>query len=318
MKKTEKIFVVGKKNIVETALNNHFRLNGFKNVLSDSACNIDLINQDSVFSFFEKERPGYVFLTNFIFGGIAANIKYPAEFIYKNLQIQNNVLHCSYKFGVKKLLFLGSSCSYPRDCAQPIKEEYLLSGKLEKTSEPYSIAKIAGIKVCQSYNKQYGTNFIPVIPASIYGPGDDFDLEGSHVASSLIRKFHEAKDNNELSVTVWGTGNPRREFIYVDDVVDACMFLMDNYNSFELINVGYGKDLSIKELALIIRDVVGFTGDIFFDDSIPDGTPQKLLDSSKMAKLGWKATVDIKGGIRRTYEWYKVHREDIKRMELIK
>lgn len=307
MKKTAKIFIVGDKSIAGAALIQYFKLNGFNNILSESTYGLDLIDQNSVYSFFKKEKPEYVFLTYAKSGGIVANINYPAEFIYYNLQVQNNIIHYSYEFGVKKLLFLGSSCVYPLNCPQPIKEEYLLSGNLEKTSESYALSKIAGIKMCQAYSKQYGLNFIPIIPATVYGPNDDFDLEGSHVISSLIRKFHEAKVNNEDKVVVWGTGKPRREFIYIDDIVDASIFLMDNYDAPEIINVGCGQDLSIEELAQLIKDIVGFKGEIIFDESKPDGTPQKLLDNSKITKLGWKAKTSLKGGIGRTYKWYKEH-----------
>lgn len=305
MKKSSKIFIVGDKSIIGTALIQYFKSKGFSNVLSESSYGLDLIDQNLVYSFFKKEKPEYVFLTYVKSGGIIANIEQPAEFIYNNLQIQNNVIHHSYKFGVKKLLFLGSSCVYPLNCLQPMKKEYLLSGTPEKTSEPYALSKIVGIKMCQAYSKQYGLNFIPVIPATIYGPGDDFDLEKGHVISSLIRKFHEAKVNNEDKVIVWGTGKPRREFLYVDDMVDACIFLMYDYGVPEIINVGYGEDIPIKELAQLIKDIVGFRGKIIFDGLKPDGALQKLLDSSKIIDLGWKARVSLEEGIRRTYEWYK-------------
>lgn len=307
MEKRAKIFIVGDKDIAGAALIQHFKLNGFGNILSESTHGLDLIEQNSVYSFFKKEKPEYVFLTYVKSGGIVANMKYPAEFIYNNLQIQSNIIHYSYKFGVKKLLFMGSSCIYPRNCPQPMKEEYLLSGELEKTSEPYSIAKIAGIKMCQSYSQQYGVNYISVIPATIYGPKDDFDPENSHVISSLIRKFHEAKVNSEDKVVVWGTGRPRREFLYVDDMIDACIFLMNNYNPSEIINVGRGKDVSIKELALLIKDILGFKGEIIFDEIKPDGTPQKLLDNSKITKLAWEAKTSLGKGVALTYNWYKEH-----------
>lgn len=305
MNKNNKIFIATEKNISSAALIEYFRSNGFTNVLSDYTCKIDLLDQNSVCSFLERLKPEYVFLTHLNHGSIVANIKYPADFIYNNLQIQNNIIHCSYKFDVKKLLFFGSSCGYPRECAQPMKEEYLFSGKLEETSEPYAIAKLTGIKMCQSYRKQYGANFISIIPATIYGPGDDFDLEKGHVIPSLIKRFHEAKVNNEKEVIVWGTGKPRREFIYVNDMVDACIFLMYNYDILEIINIGSGEDVSIKELAQLIKDIIEFKGDIIFDESKPDGVPQKLLDSSKIKSLGWKANVKLEEGLRRTYEWYK-------------
>lgn len=304
MEKRNKIFVVGDKNIIGNALIQYFKLNGFNNVLSESVCRINLIDQNLVHSFFKKEKPEYVFLTHVNSGGIIANIKYPANFIYSNLQIQNNVINCSYEFGVKKLLFLGSSCIYPRDCSQPIREEYFLSGSLEGTSESFAVAKIAGIKMCQSYSRQYGVSYISPIPATIYGPNDDFDLENAHVVPSLIRKFHDAKRNNEPNVTVWGTGKPRREFLYIDDMIDACIYLMNNYDSSEIINVGYGEDISIKELACFIKNITGFEGEIKFDESKPDGALRKLLDNRKIINLGWKAKTSLKEGIRRTYNWY--------------
>jgi GDP-L-fucose synthase len=245
-------------------------------------------------------------------GGILANSAYPADFIRVNLQIQTNVIHAAYQTGVKKLMFLGSSCIYPRDCPQPMKEDYLLSGELEATNEPYAVAKIAGIKMCQAYNRQYGTRFISVMPTNLYGPGDNFDLRDSHVLPALIRKFHEGKvtgpssevgRDKENTVTIWGTGNPRREFLHVDDLADACLYLMKNYDGNEIINIGAGKDMSIKELALMIQDVVGFKGNLVFDSSKPDGTPQKLLDVSRLKSLGWTSRIPIRLGIEQTYQW---------------
>lgn len=305
MRKDAKIFVAGHQGMVGSALIRHLKLVGFNNPITRTPQELNLIDQYAVSDFFKKEGPEYVFLAASKSGGIVTNERYPADFIYINLQIQNNVIHSSYKSGVKRLLFFGSSCIYPRGCPQPMKEEYWLSGELEKTSEPYAIAKIAGIKMCQSYSQQYGVSYISLIPATIYGPKDDFDLEKSHVLSSLIRKFHEAKINNEEKVIVWGTGRPRREFLYVDDLARACIFLIDEYHNPEIINVGYGKDLTIKELALLIRDIVGFKGDIIFDRSKPDGTLRKLLDNSKITKLGWKAEISLEEGIRRTYKWYE-------------
>jgi GDP-L-fucose synthase len=309
MEKDAKIFIAGDKSLEGGALIQYFRLHGFDNVLSESMVGLNLAEQDSVYSFFKKEKPEYLFLTHLKSGGIVANMKYPAEFIYTNLQIQNNIVHASYISGVKKLLFLGSSCVYPKNCLQPMKEKYLLTGELEKTNESYSIAKIVGIKMCQAYSQQYHVNYISVIPATIYGPEDDFDLEKSHVFSSLIRKFHKAKLNNEKSVIVWGTGRPRREFIYVDDIIDACIFLMDSYNSSEVINIGCGEDISIEELALLIKDTVGFKGEIIFDQSKPDGVVQKLLDNSKIRKLGWSPKITLEEGVTRTYNWYKERME---------
>ncbi|MCK4788052.1 MAG: GDP-L-fucose synthase [Desulfobacteraceae bacterium] len=305
MDKNTKIFVAGDKSIEGVALIQYFKLSGFNDILSESTYGLDLIDQNSVYSLFKREKPEYVFLTYVRSGGIVANINYPAEFIYNNLQVQNNVIHCSYECGVKKLLFLGSSCIFPRDCSQPMKEEYFLSGALERTSEAYAVAKIAGIKMCQSYNQQYEVRYISIIPATIYGPNDDFDLESGHVISSLIRRFHEAKVNNEKKVVVWGTGKPRREFIYVDDIVDACIFLMDNYDKPEIINVGCGEDMPIRELARLVKKIVGFNGEIVFDKSKPDGAPQKLLDSTKITNLGWKVKISLEEGIMRTHNWYK-------------
>ena len=264
-------------------------------------------------AFFQLEQPEYVFLAAAKVGGIWANNTYPAEFAYQNIMIQSNVIHASYHESVKKLLFLGSSCIYPRNCPQPMKEAYLLTGKLEPTNEPYAIAKIAGIKMCQAYNRQYGTRFISVMPTNIYGPGDNFDLETSHALPALIRKFHEGKigyespvtsDEQKGKVTVWGTGKPRREFLYVDDLADACHFIMNNYESNEIINIGVGRDISIKELAELVKDIVGFSGEIHFDTSKPDGTLQKILDVSRLNSLGWQAGISLRDGIRSTYNWY--------------
>jgi len=240
-------------------------------------------------------------------GGIWANAIYPAEFIYNNLAIETNVIHASYRYDVKKLLFLGSSCIYPKYCPQPMKEEHLLSGHLEPTNEPYAVAKIAGIKMCQAYNRQYGTDFISAMPTNLYGPGDNFDLKTSHVLPALIRKFHEAKVNGDPCVEVWGTGTPRREFLYVDDLADACLFLMNHYDDSDIINVGAGRDQSIRELAEIVGDVVGFTGDLTFDPAKPDGTHLKLLDVSRLTALGWQARTPLREGIKRTYQWYLEH-----------
>ncbi|MCK4786441.1 MAG: GDP-L-fucose synthase, partial [Desulfobacteraceae bacterium] len=300
-----KIFVVGDRSIVGSALIQHFESNGFNDIISESVCGLDLMDQGSVRRFFKTERPEYVFLTHLKSGGIIANTKYPAEFIYNNLQIQNNVIHHAYEYGAKKLLFLGSSCVFPRECPQPMKEEYFLSGRLEKTSESYAVAKIAGIKMCQSYNQQYGVKYMSLIPATIYGPRDDFDLETGHVIPSLIRRFHQAKVENKETVTIWGTGRPRREFLYVEDVVNAVIFLMDNYDESEVINVGGGLDVPIREVSQLIKDTVGYRGEIVFDPAKPDGAPQKLLDNNKAIKLGWKATVSLEEGIRRTYKWYR-------------
>ena len=266
---------------------------------------MDLTRQSAVEAFFEKEKPEYVFLAAAKVGGIYANSTYPAEFIYSNLMAQANIINAAHIYGAEKLLFLGSSCIYPRDCPQPMKEEYLLSGYLEPTNEPYAVAKIAGIKMCQSYNRQYGTNFISVMPTNLYGPNDNFDLMDSHVLPALIRKFHEAKVNDKPYVEVWGSGNPKREFLFVDDLADACLFLMENYDKSEIINIGTGEDVTVKELAETVKEEVGYAGEIRFDKTKPDGTPRKLLDVSRINSLGWKAKMPLREGIEKTYEWYK-------------
>ncbi|MCD6281580.1 MAG: GDP-L-fucose synthase, partial [Deltaproteobacteria bacterium] len=269
---------------------------------------LDLTRQEDVEAFFEKERPEYVFLAAARVGGILANSTYKAEFIYDNIMIAANVINTSYKYGVKKLLNLGSSCIYPKHAPQPMKEEYLLSGKLEPTNEPYAIAKIAAIKLCRYYNEQYGTNFISVMPTNLYGPNDNFDLKTSHVLPALIRKFHDAKVEGKDKVVLWGTGTPRREFLYVDDLADACLHLMQDYDARdigEFVNIGTGEDITIKELAELIASIVGFRGDIVWDRDKPDGTPQKLLDVSRINKMGWKAKTGLKQGIIQTYDWYK-------------
>lgn len=305
MEKDAKIFVTGHEVMAGSALLRRLNEDGFTNPVIRTSSELDLANQKMVFDFFVDEKPDYVFLAGAKVGGILANSRYPAEFIYDNIQSQTNVIHSAWKCGVKKLLFLASSCIYPKDCPQPMKEEYLMSGKLEPTSEPYAIAKIAGIKMCQSYNSQYGTSYISVVPADLYGPNDDFDPETSHVLPALIRKMHGAKVHNEPQVVVWGTGTPRRECLYVDDLADACIFLMNNYNESEMINIGSGEDLSIKKLALLIRDVIGFKGGVVFDESKPDGAPRKLLDISKIRKLGWSPKISFEKGIRQTYQWYR-------------
>lgn len=316
MEKYSRIYVAGHRGLVGSAIIRKLRVEGFDNLITRPHGELDLRRQADVEAFFEKDRPEYVFLAAAKVGGILANSTCPAEFIYHNLMIQANIIHASYLMGVKKLLFLGSSCIYPRDCPQPMKEEYLLSGRLEKTNEPYAIAKIAGIKMCQSYNRQYGTKFISVMPTNLYGPGDNFDLEGSHVLPALIRKFHEAKVVHECkgavsgpkhSVTVWGTGSPRREFLHVDDLADACLFIMRRYEEDEIINIGVGKDIAIKELAIMIKELIGFKGDIRFDPSKPDGTPRKLLDVTKLESLGWRSGISFREGIKDTYRWYTDH-----------
>jgi GDP-L-fucose synthase len=277
---------------------------GYKNLLTHTHAELDLTRQEKVEEFFHEERPDYVFLAAARVGGIYANNTYPAEFIYSNLTIQTNIIHASYVFKVKKLLFLGSSCIYPKNCPQPMKEEYLLSGPLEPTNEPYAVAKIAGIKMCQAYNRQYGTNFLSVMPTNLYGPNDNFDLKTSHVLPALIRKFHEAKTEGLSEVEIWGTGSPRREFLHVDDLADASLFLMNNYSKSKIINIGAGKDSTIKELAEMIARIVGFKGRLVFNSIKPDGTPKKLLDMSVLHSFGWKARIGLEQGIAETYKWY--------------
>jgi len=307
MEKDAKVYVAGHKGLIGFAVVSGLKKEGYINLLVKSREEFDLTRQSEVEALFKKEKPQYVILAAAKVGGIEANIAYPAQFIFENLAIQNNVIHSAYLYKVKKLLFLGSACSYPRECAQPMKEEYLLSGKLEPTNEPYAIAKIAGMKMCQAYNQQYGTNFISAVVTNTYGLGDNFDPSDSHVIPALLRKFHEAKIHKEPIVVVWGSGNPRREFIYVDDVADATIFLMSSYDSCEIINIGAGYDISIKELARIIKEVVGYEGEITFDLSKADGIPQKMLDTSKLKTLGWQAKISLKNGLIKTYDWYKKH-----------
>jgi len=306
---SSKIYVAGHGGLVGSAIVRALEQRGFGNILTRTHAELDLTDQKVVKAFFEAENPEYVFLAAAKVGGIHANNTYPADFIYVNLQIQNNVIHNSYLSGVKKLCFLGSSCIYPKLAPQPMKEEYLLDGKLEPTNEPYAIAKIAGIKMCQSYNRQYGTNFISVMPTNLYGPNDNFDLENSHVLAALVRKFVDAKrssaDHEPGTVTVWGTGKPRREFLHVDDMADACLFLMENYDDSEIVNIGTGEDVTIGELAEIISDETGYEGNIHFDLSKPDGTPRKLLDVKKINSLGWKARIALNDGIRDLKDWYE-------------
>jgi GDP-L-fucose synthase len=299
------IYIAGHDDFVGSAIVRRLKGLGYRNLLLRSDEELDLKNQQKTNEFFESQRPEYVFLTKEKAGGILANATYPADFIYENLAIQTNVLSAAFRAGVKRLLFLGSSCSYPRECPQPMREEYLLAGPLEPTNEAYAVAKIAGMKMCQAYNSQYGTNFISVIPANLYGMGDDFHPENSHVIPALIRKFHEAKERREDKVIIWGTGRPMREFLYIDDFADACIFLMNNHNSSEIINIGTGEDISIAELTLIIKEVVDFKGKIIYDKTKPDGMPRKLLDVSKMEALGWKARTDLINGLKMTYEWWK-------------
>ncbi len=304
MNKTSRIYIAGHTGLVGSALLRRLEDDGYSNLIVRKHSETDLTRQSEVEAFLKAERPEYVFLAAAKVGGIWANNAYPAEFIYSNLAVQTNIIHASYVFNVKKLLFLGSSCIYPKHCLQPMKEEYLLSGYLEPTNEPYAIAKIAGIKMCESYNRQYGTHFISVIPTNLYGPNDNFDLETSHVLPAMIRKFYEAKAAGRKEVEVWGTGKPRREFLHVDDLSDACVYLMNNYDGNEVINIGVGEDLTIRELSELIYSIVEFEGKLRFDTSKPDGTPVKRLDVSKLNSIGWKATISLERGIEETYRWY--------------
>lgn len=301
MDKNAKIFIAGHRGLVGSAIKRRLEFLGYKNLIFRTRQELDLLDARAVADFFKKEKPDYVFLAAAKVGGIMANFTYPADFIHQNLMVQSNVLHHSHLNKVKKLLFLGSSCVYPREALQPIKEEYLLSRELEETNKPYAIAKIAGIIACQSYNRQHGANFISVMPTNLYGPNDNYDLENSHVMPALIRKFHEAKTGGKNEVVLWGTGNPKREFMHVDDMADACIFLMNNYNDSEIINIGTGKDIAIKELAELIKEIVGFQGKIVWDSSKPDGTPRKLLDVSKLRALGWRHKIELADGLRSAY-----------------
>ena len=304
MENSNKIYIAGHRGLVGSALVRKLQSEGFDNLVLKTRQELNLLDQNAVADFFATEKPEYVFLAAARVGGILANQNNKADFIYENLQIQNNIIFNAKEFKVKKLLFLGSSCIYPKNCPQPIKEEYLMTGPLEETNNAYAIAKIAGIKMCQSFNAQYGTDFISVMPTNLYGPNDNFDLTSSHVLPALIRKFHDAKINHSDRVTVWGTGTPKREFLHVDDLADACLFLMKNYNGSEIVNIGTGEDLSIKELAELVQKEVGFTGKIEWDTTKPDGTPRKLLYVDKLNKLGWKHKINLKDGIRDTYRWY--------------
>ena len=302
MEKTSKIFVAGSNGMVGSAIVRRLQSEGYQNLLVRSSKDLDLRNQHLVELFFDAEKPEYVFLAAAKVGGIVANNTYRAEFLYDNLIMESHVIHQSYLHGVKKLLFLGSSCIYPKMAPQPLKEEYLLTGSLEETNEPYAIAKIAGIKLCENYRIQYGCNFISAMPTNLYGPNDNYDLNNSHVIPALIRKFHEAKVHNNKSVIVWGTGTPRREFLHVDDLAEACFFLMQTYSESEFINVGYGDDITIQELASLVAEIVGFEGEIIFDHTKPDGTPRKLLDSTKLKNFGWRPKILLKEGLTGVFE----------------
>jgi len=315
MNHDSKIYIPGHRGMAGSAIKRKLESRGYHNIITCAHSQLDLTNQQAVNYFFKTERPEYVFLAAAKVGGILANSTYPAEFIYENIMIEANVIHAAYTCGVKKLLFLGSSCIYPRLAPQPLKEEYLLTGELEVTNEAYAVAKIAGIRMCKHYNQQYGTNFMSVMPTNLYGQNDNFDHEKSHVLAALIRKFHDAKIENRSEVVVWGTGTPRREFLHADDMADACVFLMEGYDASdigEFVNIGVGKDITIRELAELIKNIVGYHGDIVYDISKPDGTPQKLLDVTKMSNLGWQAKISFKEGVKHAYEWYSSHSTKIK------
>ncbi len=301
MELNSKIFVAGHRGMVGSAILANLKSKGFQNIIVRTSSELNLINQEDVANFFLKEQPEYVFLAAAKVGGIIANSTFKADFIYENLMIQNNVIHQSYKHGVKKLMFLGSSCIYPKMAPQPMKEEYLLTGLLEETNEPYAIAKIAGIKMCDAYREQYGCNFISVMPTNLYGFNDNYDLQNSHVLPALLRKFHEGKINNDDEVIVWGTGRPLREFLHATDMADACVYLMQQYNDNGFVNIGSGKEISIKDLAYLVKDIVGYQGKVTFDTSKPDGTPRKLMDESKLTQLGWSASISLEDGIKGVY-----------------
>ncbi len=303
MKNNSKIYIAGHRGLVGSAIVRKLSGEGFSNIITQTHSELDLTRQAEVEEFFRREKPEYVFLAAAKVGGILANDTYPADFIRVNIMIESNVIHAAYLNGARKMAMLGSSCIYPKLAPQPMKENNLLEGKLEPTNEPYAIAKIAGIKMCQSYNRQHGTNFISLMPTNLYGPGDNFDLDTSHVLPALIRKFHEAKLAG-TSVTLWGTGSPMREFLHVDDLADACLFLMDNYDDGEIVNVGTGKDISIKGLSEMVGEVVAFNGEIKWDSSKPDGTPRKVMDVSKLSSLGWEAKISLRDGIKSTYQWF--------------
>jgi GDP-L-fucose synthase len=302
LKKESKIYVAGHRGMVGSAIVRRLQDLGYNNIVTRTSSELDLRDQQAVSKFFRDEKPSVVFLAAAKVGGIQANNIYRAEFLYDNLMIQNNVIHSSYQNNVEKLLFLGSSCIYPKHAPQPLKEEYLLTGILEQTNEPYAIAKIAGIKMCESYRRQYGVNYIAAMPTNLYGPNDNYDLNNSHVLPALLRKFHEAKENNSKQVEIWGSGTPLREFLHVDDLADACVFLMNNYDEELFVNVGVGEDISIKDLALMIKEITGYSGDLVFNSSKPDGTPRKLMDVSRLHGLGWKAKISLRDGIQMVYE----------------
>jgi len=311
MEKSVKIYVAGHRGMVGSAIVRKLEQEGFKNIIQRSSSELDLRNQQEVNEFFAKEKPDYVFLAAAKVGGIVANNTYRAEFLYDNLMIESNIIHAAYIQKVKKLLFLGSSCIYPKLAPQPLREEYLLTGLLEHTNEGYAVAKIAGIKLCEAYRDQYGCNFISAMPTNLYGQGDNYHPQNAHVIPSLIRRFHEAKINEAPVVTIWGSGSPLREFMYSDDVADACFFLMESYNDKMFVNIGTGEDLTIKDLAMQIKDVVGYKGEITFDTSKPDGTPRKLMDSGRLHSMGWKHKTSLAEGLRKAYQFFKQEVKDV-------
>lgn len=313
MKQTDKIYVAGHRGLVGSAIVRSLQAKGYTNVIARTHTELDLISQQAVRDFFEKERPDVVVLAAAKVGGINANNTTPAEFAYENMQIQCNIIQCCHEYKVKKLLFLGSTCIYPRMAPQPIPEDALLTGPLEETNEAYAIAKIAGLEMCKFYKRQYGDDFISCMPTNLYGPHDNYDLEGSHVMPAMIRKFHEAKVNGDATVTLWGTGTPLREFLYVDDMADACVFLLEHYSGEQHVNIGTGKEITIRELAETVQNVVGYTGRIVWDSSMPDGTPRKLTDVTKLHGLGWQHKIELEEGIRLAYEWF---RENVEKARL--
>lgn len=309
MTQDSKIYIAGHRGMVGSAILRALKKRGFDNIVTRTSSELDLRNQQAVADFFQEERPDYVYLAAAKVGGIVANNTYRADFIYENLMIESNIIHQSYLNGVKKLMFLGSSCIYPKLAPQPLKEEYLLTGLLEETNEPYAIAKIAGIKLCEAYRDQYGCNFISAMPTNLYGYGDNYNLNNSHVLPALIRKFHEAKQSNQPYVMAWGTGSPKREFLFADDLAEACLYLMANYNGRELVNIGTGEDLSIKELTELVAQITGYEGEIRWDTSKPDGTPRKLMDVSKLHGEGWKHKIELSDGVRLAYEDFLKNQE---------
>jgi len=312
MHSNSKIFVAGHRGMVGSAIVRKLKEKGYDNIVTRASSQLDLRNQEQVSAFFDEEKPHYVFLAAAKVGGIVANNTYRAEFIYDNLMIEANIIHAAHKNKVEKLLYLGSSCIYPKLAPQPLKEEYLLTGLLETTNEPYAIAKIAGIKLCEAYRDQYGCNFISAMPTNLYGEGDNYHPSNSHVIPGLIRKFHEAKVNNKEQVEIWGTGKPYREFMYVDDVAEACLFLMDRYNEKLFVNIGTGTDITIRDLAAAIKDVTEYPGKLVFDESKPDGTPRKLMDVTRLSDMGWKYTIPLKEGLKKAYEFFQKESEPVR------